>query len=457
MTLFQGFGVFSSAKTSIVTGGDVTESGGFRYHTFTSSNLLDVVSGPVPADILIISGGGGAGGDRSGGGGGGGVRLVSAMLSEGKHAISVGAGGAGGVPGSTNGSSGSSSYIRYDITYNEILNGSFENNIDHWTTYNGHSVSHATTIGFVGTKSLQVNATSTSLVDIYETVTRTNFVAGDSFTFSAYARGGTANRGVYVFARCFASDNAVTGEFAGNTVTPNTSTWLRTSTTFQIPANTARIGMNIQFSGTGTGTTFIDGVMLEKGTTLSDYVEPDTGTESAVGGGKGGSWMEVGSSGGSGGGGGGSDTTAPTGGAGTSGQGFNGGNALQRNGTTWYSVAGGGGGAGAAGSNGSTNSLGQGGVGTNVYSAWATATSTGQSGRYSGGGTGGADIRSAGSPDSLAGGVGGGGTGSKSNNGGAGAINTGGGGGGGGITFNPTVLKTGGAGGSGLVIVRYPI
>ena len=97
-------------------------------------------------------------------------------------------------------------------------------------------------------------------------------------------------------------------------------------------------------------------------------------------------------------------------------------------------VAGGGGGAGAAGGTP------DGGIGVNTYSTWATATGTGVSGYYAGGGGG---------HTTGIGGTGGGANGSTGSS--AHAIaNTGGGGG-------ASQVSPSGNGGSGLVIVRYPI
>jgi hypothetical protein len=113
---------------------------------------------------------------------------------------------------------------------------------------------------------------------------------------------------------------------------------------------------------------------------------------------------------------------------------------------------GGGGGAGAAGGNG------PGGAGTQTYnsinfSTWLTATSTGSSSYVAGGGGG----TQAFSTGTYSGGIGGGGTGAADNtDGGNGVTNTGSGGGGGGY-YNGVRPGIGGAGGSGLVIVRYTV
>ena len=166
---------------------------------------------------------------------------------------------------------------------------------------------------------------------------------------------------------------------------------------------------------------------------------------SAGGGGGGGTYGTAGTAGGSGGGGGGGNIPAP-GGSGAAGntppvsppQGQNGGNGF---GPTAQHEAGGGGGAGAVGGNASSGSAGTGGAGvTSSINATPTARA--------GGGGGAAQTATTGP-----GGSGGGGDGGRppsSTAAGAGTANTGGGGGG--AAFGP---RTSGAGGSGIVIIRY--
>lgn len=172
--------------------------------------------------------------------------------------------------------------------------------------------------------------------------------------------------------------------------------------------------------------------------------------------------------GGSGGGGGGQNNT-PTPGLGTAGQGNNGGAGL-------YS-GGGGGGAGAVGGNSGWDSAiyqaGVGGVGTTTYSSWGLATSTGQNVSgvvYFAGGGGGGFSDAYGVPSNYnngsygGGGIGGGGganspAGTNAQLPGNGITNTGGGGGGGGSNGNTAYPGgfNGATGGSGVIIVRYPI
>lgn len=162
----------------------------------------------------------------------------------------------------------------------------------------------------------------------------------------------------------------------------------------------------------------------------------------------------VGGTGGSGGGAGRwSDSGTVNGGAATSGQGNAGGNSSTTGGGRG---SGGGGGAGAAGTNGvnTTNNDGAGGAGVNTYSTWATATSTGVSGYYAGGGGGSSVYTSNGTGGAGGGGAGGTAATSSAQSGTSGTYGTGGGGGGMG-GGDAAVLKTSGAGGSGIVIIRY--
>lgn len=169
-------------------------------------------------------------------------------------------------------------------------------------------------------------------------------------------------------------------------------------------------------------------------------------SSTAIGGGSGGSrdGNLVGQTGGSGGGGGGGGGSGA--GSGTAGQGNNGGVGLDNAGS---SLGGGGGGAGAAGTSGASG--GTGGIG--AFNDLTNALLVGQlsSGNYyvAAGGGGGTQDATAG-----AGGIGGGGAGGKNAGSGvAGTANTGSGGGGAGQSANGS---RSGAGGSGIVIIRYP-
>jgi hypothetical protein len=136
-------------------------------------------------------------------------------------------------------------------------------------------------------------------------------------------------------------------------------------------------------------------------------------------------------------------------------QGNNGGSSYASGVSNPDKAAGGGGGAGAAGTNGTYRQGGNGGIGSSAYSSWGAATNAGQlvSSTYyfAGGGGGGCDTAGTRSAGGSGGGGGGGGSSYPGSGGAAGTVNTGGGGGGGGAD------QGGFAGGSGIIIIRYPI
>ena len=45
----------------LASGGTITDTGGYRIHTFTSSSSFVVTSGSIAGDILCVAGGGGGG------------------------------------------------------------------------------------------------------------------------------------------------------------------------------------------------------------------------------------------------------------------------------------------------------------------------------------------------------------------------------------------------------------
>ncbi|MBS1684117.1 MAG: T9SS type A sorting domain-containing protein [Bacteroidetes bacterium] len=97
--------------TASVTG---TYPNSYIVQTFTSSSNLVVPAGmtDLVADALVVAGGGGGGSNGGGGGGGGGVKYVSGLsLPAGTTAVTVGTGGAAAASSSTTGSNGGNSSI----------------------------------------------------------------------------------------------------------------------------------------------------------------------------------------------------------------------------------------------------------------------------------------------------------------------------------------------------------
>ena len=91
---------YGASNAPYATGGTVNTSGGYRIHTFTTSNNLVVENGGE-MEYLIVAGGAGAPGTdntRDGGAGGGEVLQGITVVSTSTHAITVGDGGTAASP-----------------------------------------------------------------------------------------------------------------------------------------------------------------------------------------------------------------------------------------------------------------------------------------------------------------------------------------------------------------------
>ena len=90
-------GGWNSIGVVTATGGTITETGGYRIHTFTSGGTFTVITGGN-VEVLVVAGGGGGGGasdTASAGGGAGGFRTAALTVVAGSAiTVTVGAGGA---------------------------------------------------------------------------------------------------------------------------------------------------------------------------------------------------------------------------------------------------------------------------------------------------------------------------------------------------------------------------
>jgi hypothetical protein len=88
----------------VATGGSITTSGAYTYHTFASSGTF-VVNKTYTMDYLIVAGGGSGGTGRAGGGGAGGyIATDAASIAPGSYTVTIGGGGSGSgqdTPGNT--------------------------------------------------------------------------------------------------------------------------------------------------------------------------------------------------------------------------------------------------------------------------------------------------------------------------------------------------------------------
>ena len=126
--------VSAISEIPLPTGGTITTSGGYRYHTFNSSGALTV---PITRTVeyLVVAGGGGGGdsatyGGGEGGGGAGGLRTASVSLPAQSYTITIGAGG-------TRKTSGAASSIVGVVSSTGGGNGAGVNNIPFAWVYAG--------------------------------------------------------------------------------------------------------------------------------------------------------------------------------------------------------------------------------------------------------------------------------------------------------------------------------
>jgi hypothetical protein len=102
-TTTSSFSINASAQV-VASGGTVTNVGGYRIHTFTSSGTLTVTDGG-DVEYLVIAGGGGGGTNGGGGGGAGGFRTGTGLALDSNTSYTVTVGAGGGIE--TNGSNSS--------------------------------------------------------------------------------------------------------------------------------------------------------------------------------------------------------------------------------------------------------------------------------------------------------------------------------------------------------------
>lgn len=106
-------GILAGKNPIKATGGTITISGGYVYHTFKASGTFTPISTITNAEYLAI-GGGGAGQFGFGGGGAGGYRVVTSQTFSSSFNIVIGAGGTGGTSSNgSNTSNGSGTIFAY--------------------------------------------------------------------------------------------------------------------------------------------------------------------------------------------------------------------------------------------------------------------------------------------------------------------------------------------------------
>lgn len=99
--VYSNSGTLTNAAPLITaTGGTIVTTGGFKYHTFTSSGTFQVTAGSGLIEVFVLGGGGAGGGDFSGGsfyagggGSGGGLYNPAYYVEVGSYTVVIGGGG----------------------------------------------------------------------------------------------------------------------------------------------------------------------------------------------------------------------------------------------------------------------------------------------------------------------------------------------------------------------------
>jgi hypothetical protein len=99
-----------SATPYTATGGSITTSGGYRFHTFTGTANFILSGNSAPVEYVLIGGGGGGGSGIAGAGGAGGKQSGTSTVSAGTYSVGIGGGGGGGSDDNNGGGGGPSTF-----------------------------------------------------------------------------------------------------------------------------------------------------------------------------------------------------------------------------------------------------------------------------------------------------------------------------------------------------------
>ena len=165
----------------------------------------------------------------------------------------------------------STSLLDSDIRVNLCNNPSFEiGSTTGWSSYNTSTLSVATTVSPpFGTSALSVAVANNTNGTIY--VPTTIVPAGTSVTISAYVKG-TTGKTLHFSGRPTATDMSYISEGNGAISVTLSSSWQRISTTFT-SSKAFRPAVQFYTLMSGSDTFYVDGVLIETGSTLLPYFD----------------------------------------------------------------------------------------------------------------------------------------------------------------------------------------
>jgi hypothetical protein len=167
---------------------------------------------------------------------------------------------------------GSASFLDSDVRVNLCNNPSFEiGSTTGWSSYNLSTLSIATTVSPpFGANALSVAVANNTRGAIY--VPPTIVPALTTVTISAYVKG-TTGATILFSGRPTGTDNSYISEGNGAISVTLTSGWQRISTTFTGPSVAFKPAIQFYTTSSGADTFYIDGVLIETGSTLLPYFD----------------------------------------------------------------------------------------------------------------------------------------------------------------------------------------
>jgi hypothetical protein len=213
-TTFTLYGITKYVETgtgSKATGGTVTTSGGYTYHTFYTSGMFTPTTSITGAEVLLVAGGGGANSHQGGGGGAGGVLGFGSQSFSTAQSVIIGAGGIGGSDfAGSNGGSGGGGASKNSVTPNYGTGTSGQGNRGGSGTYpsgsgwysgggggagavGGDAVDDGGEVGYGGSGGIGTN----SVTNIGSLTTMLSATATGSNGYIAGGGGGGVNGGIY--------------------------------------------------------------------------------------------------------------------------------------------------------------------------------------------------------------------------------------------------------------------
>lgn len=165
----------------------------------------------------------------------------------------------------------STSFLDRDVRTNLCYNPSFETNLNGWTAYNTSTRTRVTNQSApFGTTALSVDVANNTNGAIF--MPSTVAPSGTTVAISAYVKG-TAGKTLHFSGRPQSAADAYLTEGLGTQNITFTGDWQRISTTYSYTGVSFKPGIQFYTTTAGADTFYIDGVLIETGSTIGTYFD----------------------------------------------------------------------------------------------------------------------------------------------------------------------------------------